>query len=173
MNTFLLLAAILVVLAFAALWSAARQRKTAGLPAGRVVAADTGSWMRLEKPLYDPETGLTGRPDYIIEREGEWIPVEVKSGWAPPEPYESHLFQLAAYCLLVEHAYGVRPSRGILHYRNRTFEIDYTTPLESELRGLLEQIRLQAGKRASAPRSHGEASRCHGCGYRGTCDQKL
>jgi CRISPR-associated exonuclease Cas4 len=173
MDLLIPLAAVLVVLAFAALWSASRQRKAAGLPEGRVVAADTGAWQRLEKPLYDPETGLTGRPDYVVEQDDEWIPVEVKSGWAPPEPHESHIFQLAAYCLLVEHVYGTRPSHGILHYRNRTFEIDYTPALEDELRDLLDQIRLQAGKRSGAPRSHSEAGRCLHCGFRKVCDQKL
>ncbi len=173
MNPFLVLAAALVFLAFLALWNASRQRKAAGLPQGRVIAADTSGWKRLEKPLYDPDTGLTGRPDYIVEQDGEWIPVEVKSGWAPPEPHDSHVFQLAAYCLLVEHAYGIRPSHGYLHYRNRTFEIEYTAELEGELRELLDAIRLQAGKRSAPPRSHSEAGRCLHCGYRGTCDQKL
>ena len=173
MNLLLPLAALLAVLAFVALWTASRQRKAAGLPEGRVVAADMGSWKRLEKPLYDPTTGLTGRPDYVVEQGGHWIPVEVKSGWSPPEPHESHVFQLAAYCLLVEHTYGSRPSHGILHYRNRTFEIDYTATLESELIGLLDEIRLQAGKRTAASRSHNEAGRCQHCGYRKACDQKL
>ena len=173
MDILIPIAAILAVLAFAALWIAGRQRKAAGLPEGRVISEDTSGWKRLEKPLYDPDSGLAGRPDYVVERDGEWIPVEVKSGWAPPEPHESHLFQLAAYCLLVEHTYGQRPSHGILHYRNRTFEIDYTPGLEGELRALLVQIRLQAGKRGETPRSHNEPARCAHCGFRKVCDQKL
>jgi len=91
MTTYLVLAGILIFLALLALWGSARQRKASGLPGGRVVAADTGAWRKLERPLYDPETGLTGRPDYILERNGVWVPVEVKSGWAPPEPRHHHL----------------------------------------------------------------------------------
>lgn len=173
MDLFLAFAALLVVLAFAALWISARQRKAAGVPEGRLIASDTGSWKRLEKPLYDPETGLTGRPDYVVQQGEQIIPVEVKSGWAPPEPHESHLFQLAAYCLLVERAFGRRPSHGILHYRNRTFAIDYTPQLENELLALLEEIRLQSARRAPAPRSHEEPGRCLRCGFRHVCDQKL
>jgi CRISPR-associated exonuclease Cas4 len=170
MDILLILAAVLVALAVAALWSAGRQRKAAGLPDGRVVAADTNGWKRMEKPLYDPDSGLTGRPDYVIEQDGLLIPVEVKSSWAPPEPHDSHLFQLAAYCLLIEHYSGVRPPYGILHYRNRTFEIDYTPELEGQLRSLLEEIRSQRG---AVNRSHNEAARCEHCGFRATCDQKL
>jgi CRISPR-associated exonuclease Cas4 len=170
MDTVLILAVVLVLLALAALWSSGRQRKAAGMPDGRVVAADTNGWKRMEKPLYDQETGLTGRPDYVIDMDGMMIPVEVKSSWAPPEPHDSHLFQLAAYCLLIEQYSGVRPTHGILHYRNRTFEIDYTRELEGQLRGLLDEIR---GQRGSVNRSHNEPGRCEHCGFRGVCDQKL
>ena len=134
--------------------------QSGGLPDGRVVAADTGVWRKLEKPLYDPDTGLTGRPDYVVERDGVWVPVEVKSGWAPSEPHEGHLFQLAAYCLLVEHAYGVRPPVGILHYRNRTFEIDYNPALEAELMVLLEELRVQSRKGEATARMLNRAAAC-------------
>jgi CRISPR-associated exonuclease Cas4 len=170
MELLLVLAAVLVVLALAALWSSGRQRKAAGMPDGRVVAADTNGWKQMEKALYDAETGLTGRPDYVIEQGGVLIPVEVKSSWAPPTPHDSHVFQLAAYCLLIEQSTQARPPYGVLHYRNRTFEIDYTPELESQLRALLAEIR---GQRGAANRSHSEAARCEHCGFRTACDQKL
>ena len=138
-----ILAILLLVLAVAALWISGRQRTAGGLPSGRVISADMGSWKRQEKPLYDPQSGLTGRPDYLVEKNGSVIPVEVKSGWAPSEPHPGHLYQLAAYCLLVERNWGSRPPYGILHYRNRTFAIDYTAVLEEELLALVEEIRLQ------------------------------
>ena len=171
MTAFYLIAGLLVLIALAAFVLSARQRKASGLPEGRVVSADTGGWRKLEKPLYDPDTGLTGRPDYVVERGGVWVPVEVKSGWAPAEPHEGHIFQLAAYCRLVEHAYGARPPVGILHYRNRTFEIDYNAGLEADLMALLDEIRDQSRKEAH--RSHAEPARCSRCGYRGVCGEKL
>jgi CRISPR-associated exonuclease Cas4 len=172
MNWLLPLAGVLLLLALAVLWLARRQRQSAGLPSGRVIAADTGRWKRLEKPLYDSQSGLTGRPDYIVEQGGALIPVEVKSGWAPSAPRESHLYQLAAYCLLLERAGGKRPPYGILHYRNRTFAIDYTPALEAELHTLLDEMRAQQ-RRGEAARSHSEPGRCAACGYRGICEQKL
>jgi len=170
METLLILAFVLAALALMALGSAARQRQKAGMPDGRVISSDTGGWKRMEKPLYDAASGLTGKPDYVIEQGGALIPVEVKSGWAPPEPYDSHLLQLAAYCFLIERSTGSRPPRGVLRYRNRTFEIDYTPGLEKQLLGLLDEIRQQRG---APPRSHHEAARCERCGYQAICDQKL
>ena len=80
------------------IWLLARRlQRASGLPRGRVVYADPGLWGKTEKPLYDAELGLTGKPDYLI-RSGEMlIPVEVKSAWGPPAPYDSHVLQLVAY----------------------------------------------------------------------------
>ena len=49
---------------------------------------------------------LTGRPDYIVEINGELVPVEVKSGRMPRGPLFSHILQTAAYCLLLEEEEG-------------------------------------------------------------------
>ncbi len=166
------LALLLLALAIVALWISRRGRQAGGLPTGRVISADMGGWKRQEKPLYDPETGLAGRPDYLVEQNGAIIPVEVKSGWAPAEPHPGHLYQLAAYCLLVERTTNRRPPYGILHYRNRTFAIDYTPSLEDELLDLLEEVRLQQ-RRPEAARSHDSPARCARCGYRESCDQSL
>ena len=165
------LALALVFLALLLLFVSSRQRKAAGMPSGRVVYSDTRAWGKVEKPFYDARLGLTGRPDYLVEHNGAAIPVEVKSSWAPPAPYESHIFQLAAYCLLVERTTGKRPPYGLIAYRNRTFAIDYTPTLEERLLDLLEEMRAQ--EKQSANRSHDDPARCAHCGYRSVCDQRL
>jgi CRISPR-associated exonuclease Cas4 len=98
--------------------------------------------------------------------------VEVKSGSAPDSPYDSHIFQLAAYCLLVEREFGKRPAYGIIHYGKRTFSVPYTPELESSLIDLLTEMR-QNDRRGSVARSHEQAARCRGCGYAYTCEQAL
>jgi CRISPR-associated exonuclease Cas4 len=165
-------AILLLCAAIIILWLSSRQRRDAGLPGGQVLYRDTGGGTTVEKPLYDPISGLTGKPDYLVQEEGMIIPVEVKSSRAPSLPYDSHVFQLAAYCLLVERTYGKRPPYGILRYRDRSFTIDYTPALENELEATLEAMRHQA-KRGAAPRSHQEPARCARCGYRSICDQRL
>lgn len=165
-------AILLLCTALIILWLAGRQRRASGLPPGRVVYRDTGGGRRVEKPLYDPLSGLTGKPDYLIEENKRLIPVEVKSSRAPSQPYDSHVYQLVAYCLLVERTYGKRPPYGLLRYRDRTFMIDYTPALEQELEDLLDAIRQQ-DRRAEVDRSHQEPARCAHCGYRSFCNQRL
>lgn len=166
------LVALLVIAALVLFWQARRSQKEIGLPFGRVIYSDTGAWKAVEKPLYHPGLGLTGRPDYIVRQQDIFIPVEVKSCRAPSVPYESHVYQLAAYCLLVDYSTGKRPPYGILRYRDRTFAIDYTRELEQEVVELLAEMRGQE-RRGSAARSHEDPARCARCGYRKNCDQRL
>jgi len=151
---------------------AGRQRRAAGLPAGRVIYSDMRGWDELVKPLYDPNLGLTGKPDYLIQQNSVIIPVEVKTGRAPQTPYDTHIFQLATYCMLVEKTYNKRPPYGIIHYPERDFAIDYTSDLEDSLLDLLADIRRSDRLREIA-RSHGDITRCRGCGFQAICDQKL
>lgn len=169
MPTMILLTILAALFLF---WVARRERKATGLPGGRVIYSDTQKWNKVDEPLYSAELGLAGKPDYIIET-GKWIiPVEVKSTRVNEGPYDSHVYQLAAYCLLVEQTYGERPPYGIINYANRTFQVDFTSEIETQTLNLIEEIRAQA-RRHEIDRSHTEAGRCHDCGYRTICDQRL
>jgi CRISPR-associated exonuclease Cas4 len=168
----LLFALALLLLALLLFWHSARQRSAAGLPGGRIVYTDTRGWGKPERPLYDRALDLTGKPDYLIDQNGQLIPVEVKSGRAPAAPYDAHIYQLAAYCLLVERTYGRRPTHGIIHYPDRDFAVDYTSELESALLDLLADMRRDEQK-SQIDRSHEQAARCVRCGYRNACDQRL
>jgi CRISPR-associated exonuclease Cas4 len=162
----------LFLLALIFFWQSNRQRKEAGLPGGRIVYTDTRGWGKLEKPLFYSALELTGKPDYLVQKNGQIIPVEVKSGRAPDAPYDSHIYQLAAYCLLVEKTYKKRPPYGIIHYENRDFAVDYTPELESSLLDLLADMKRDEHKN-DVPRSHEQAGRCAKCGFRKVCDQSL
>jgi CRISPR-associated exonuclease Cas4 len=168
----LYLALFLFLLALLFFWRSNRQRMDAGLPGGRVIYTDTRGWGKVEKPLFYTALELTGKPDYLIEKNGQIIPVEVKSGRAPNAPYDSHIYQLAAYCLLVEKTYRKRPPYGIIHYENRDFAVDYTRDLEESLLELLADMKSDEHKH-DVPRSHEQASRCAKCGFRKVCDQSL
>lgn len=168
-----LLILLLLFVGVALFWLARRGRAATGLPPGRVASSDTGAGNRLEIPLYSSDHGLTGRPDYLIEDRGGFIPVEIKSSAAPASgPFDSHVYQLAAYCLLVEQSYGVRPTHGLIRYRDKTYAVDYTPGLEADLLALLNEMRESFGAKA-VDRSHDTRQRCRGCGYRGACDQSL
>ncbi len=167
---YIVLALFLLALVF--FWQSNRQRKAAGLPGGRLIYTDTRGWGKLEKPLFYAALELTGKPDYLIEKNGQIIPVEVKSGRAPDAPYDSHIYQVAAYCLLVEKTYKKRPPYGLIHYQNRDFAVDYTRELEESLLDLLADMKRDEHKN-EVPRSHEQAARCMKCGFRKVCDQRL
>ena len=166
------LVAFLFVLSLALLWWSSRRQKTSGLPAGRIIYSDNRQWSKAEKVLYDPQLGLAGRPDYLVQQGDRTIPVEVKSGQTPESPYDAHIYQLAAYLRLVEVNYPTRPPYGILAYPKHTFAIDYTAELEQALSVLVEEMRTADHPKA-IDRSHNQPQRCKGCGYRSVCDQKL
>ncbi len=168
----LYLAVLFIIIAIVLLWQSGRQRREAGLPGGRLIYTDTRAWGIVEKPLFSAELGLTGKPDYLVQSGDRIIPVEVKSGRTPEAPYDSHIFQIASYCLLVEKTYGKRPAYGIIHYPKRDFAVDYTAQLESALLDQLAEMRRDE-LRSDVPRSHESAARCRGCGFRKVCDQSL
>jgi CRISPR-associated exonuclease Cas4 len=164
---FLVLLAGLLFLAIARLL-----RRSSGMPGGEIIYADHGSREKPEKPLYDASLGLTGKPDYLVRRKDLVIPLEVKSMWAPFTPYDSHVMQLGAYCILVEKQFNARPPYGLLRYRNRTFRVPFTPELEEAVIGHIERIRGLKEKEGAA-RSHDQPNRCARCGYRHVCDQRI
>jgi CRISPR-associated exonuclease Cas4 len=172
MGWLLLVAVALGGLGLWLLIRSSRVRRHAGLPVGRVTYVDTGAWDRCERPLFSNRHRLTGRPDYLVRVPRGVVPVEVKSGVAPEQPYPAHMLQLAAYCLLVEEQESRLPPYGILKYGDRAFEIDYTPALRASLLEALEAIRRDLHAR-DVGRSHSDPARCRGCGYRDRCDQRL
>ncbi|MGB3701031.1 MAG: CRISPR-associated protein Cas4 [Anaerolineales bacterium] len=163
---FLILSGILLF------WISTRQRRSTGLPAGRLIYSDHKQWGKVEAPLYDPTYNLTGKPDFIVESNRGLIPVEVKSGRGRQAPYDSHIYQLAAYCLLIDQTFGIRPEYGILHYSNQDFAVDYTPTLEQSVINLIREIRA-LGRRRAIDRSHESLNRCQKCGFNAICDQSL
>ncbi len=152
-------------------WSR-RQRAMAGLPAGRIVYADTGAWQRCDRPLFSQEYRLAGKPDYLVEEQGCIVPVEIKPRRRVTEPYMGDVLQLAAYCLLVEEEYGERPGYGYLKYHDALFKVDYTGSLRQQLLTQLAIMRQQL-RASDVAASHKEPRRCMGCGHREHCDRRL
>ncbi|NOZ29240.1 MAG: CRISPR-associated protein Cas4 [Chloroflexi bacterium] len=166
------LALALVLAGVLILWAARHVRQATGLPVGRVIYADTSAWRRAEEPILSRRWGLVGRPDYLVAHGREVIPVEVKSGRRPNRPYESHLLQLAAYCLLVEEQTGRRPSHGLLCYDDAVVEVPFDHALRQAVLDTLSNMR-RALQHGEASRSHKDPARCWACGVRHACDQRL
>jgi CRISPR-associated exonuclease Cas4 len=154
-------------------WGISRwQRNQLLFPAGRVIHIDTARLRKPEGTLFSANYSLVGRPDYLVNQGGRIIPIEVKSGAAPVTPYPSHLYQLAAYGLLVKEHFGRMPPYGILKFRDRAVEIPFTGRLLDAVTAVLDEIQADASA-AAVDRSHAEPKRCRACGYRAACDQRL
>ncbi len=164
---------ILVLLAIVAwIWSD-RKRSNNDLSPGEIIYSDHGIWYPQSQPLHSSNYHLVGRPDYLIEEpEGNIIPVELKSTVAPSEPHFGHVLQLAAFCLLVDEIYGLRPPHGVLQYHDKAFAIAYTQELEDELVRYLTEMRDRMFI-DELDRDHDESNRCVRCGLRDYCDQRL
>lgn len=131
----------------------------------RYVGRETSRLLKSER------YGLTGRPDYILERGGEIIPVEVKSGRRPKGPLFSHVLQVAAYCLLLEEE-GNNVSHGILRYGDMEHEVEFDAELRSILLGKVKEMRRLKSSR-DVHRNHHRPGKCHTCSRREMCPERL
>jgi CRISPR-associated exonuclease Cas4 len=172
MINYLVVVVLLLLIGLFLLWLADRARRQLGLPAGKVIYDDAGAWQQVEQPLRSSRFGLVGRPDYLVQVVS-WgrtmiVPVEVKSRKRPAPLPESHLLQLAAYCLLVEDHFQKRPPYGLLRYADATIKIPFTDALRNQTLAAVAAIH-QARGAAEVVRSHDDAARCRRCGYLLAC----
>ena len=178
---------ILLFIALSAYFASRRAARLTGLPSGRLIYSDTGNpvgsigsiienaqGVKQEKPLISQEYGLIGRPDYLVRTKGGVVPVEAKSTKCPSNgrPYDSHVMQLAAYCLLVETVISAQVPYGVIKYSDREIIVDYTEELKGELIMLLEEMR-EARDAEDVHRSHQDVRRCSKCSMREVCTQSL
>jgi CRISPR-associated exonuclease Cas4 len=171
----LLIAALFILIVGVALWRFGfRTQQATGIPSGEVVYTDTGAWEQVPEPLLSRRYGLVGKPDYLVRvRVGQQttlVPVEVKSRRRPSVTPDSHILQLATYCLLVEDVHKVRPTYGLLHYADATLQIPYTDELRRTVLEIADAIRA-ARKAPDVHRDHNDAGRCRGCGYAHGCGE--
>lgn len=171
MSLLIVLALVVFALGLALLRVSAGQRRRSGLPAGQIVYEDVGMGTP-HGALVSERYMLVGKPDYLIQRGGVLIPVEVKSRRAPIKPYRAHRFQLLAYCLLVEESSGHAPPYGVLRYQDREFEIAYDEKSREDLLRLLEEIRGASTAVAPLPQ-HDNPAKCAHCPYRDICDARM
>jgi CRISPR-associated exonuclease Cas4 len=96
-----------------------------------------------------------------------FVPIEQKPKARRLQP--SHVLQVAAQCLLVQEAYGVRPPHGVVVLANGVREqVEFTDALEQHLLEVMAQMRsfLNAD---TAPAPCWVNSKCRACSFRNTC----
>lgn len=124
------------------------------------------------KPLFSKRYRIAGKPDYILKRNNYYVPVEVKTG-RQREPQKNHIFQLAAYCLLLEENYGGFVPYGILVYgASQQYKIPFDPKIRFELESTIKKMRnlLKTGE---VMRNHNDPNKCENCSMGTYCDMKI
>ncbi len=139
MNEVLLLLFFFVILAGVILLVFVRNReKQIGSLRGKILYQDTQS--HPGKTLIARSLMLGGKPDYILKTDTSIVPVEIKTGKTPRNPYLIHTMQLMAYCYIAHEAFGIRPQGGILKYPHKEFSLAYTKEAEESVRKIVKEI---------------------------------
>ena len=146
-------------------------RERAGLDEGtQLVYSDDDESSGL---LRDGETGLRGRPDQIVIIDGEFIPVEQKTGRVPKKPHDSHRVQLLAYISLVETNTKKSPPYGILKYSEEdVHQVFWDQHAKDSLFTSIKEVQklmIEGG----AKRNHEREGKCRNCSRRHACEQSL
>jgi CRISPR-associated exonuclease Cas4 len=123
--------------------------------------------------LMDNVSGLRGRPDQIVIIDGEFIPVEQKTGKVPKKPHQSHRLQLLAYISLVESSTTKSPPYGVLRYGNEDIhQVYWDEHAKEDLReSIIEVQRLMV--EGGAQRNHDREGKCRSCSRRYACSESL
>jgi CRISPR/Cas system-associated exonuclease Cas4 (RecB family) len=142
---------------------------------GRVIASDTG--VEASILLRDPQLGLRGRPDYLLEFEVAghplYVPLELKPGRRSRRIYESDALQVAAYLIALRAtAKDAAATFGYLRYATGTFKVGLSGELERRVSAIVQAIRT-GRTAATVNRSHSIVQRCVSCSVRAHCDEAL
>ena len=146
-------------------------RKKIGLESGaEIIYSDDDKTSDL---LVDEVSGLRGRPDQIVIIDGEFIPVEQKTGKIPKKPHKSHRLQLLAYISLVETSTGKTPPYGVLRYGDDdVHQVFWDQHAQQHLEeSIIEVQRLMV--EGGAKRNHEREGKCRNCSRRYACSDSL
>ena len=146
-------------------------RKKIGLESGaEIIYSDDDKTSDL---LVDEVSGLRGRPDQIVIIDGEFIPVEQKTGKIPKKPHKSHRLQLLAYISLVETSTGKTPPYGVLRYGDEdVHQVFWDQHAQQHLEeSIIEVQRLMV--EGGAKRNHEREGKCRNCSRRYACSDSL
>jgi CRISPR-associated exonuclease Cas4 len=125
------------------------------------------------KPLFSKRYRITGKPDYIVIQNKHPIPVEVKTGnHIQAQPH--HIFQLAAYCQMVEETYHDFVPYGILVYPDtgQQLKLTFDPKMRFQLEKTINHMRTSLGSN-DIYRNHDDTHRCQHCSMRKHCTQKI
>lgn len=159
--------------------SASKGKEKLSIPKdGKIIEAfDIEKGGRDNEPLVSQRHFLIGSPDMIIEEDGLKIPVEIKSGRAPPKPHFSHVMQLGAYLILIDENFGQVTPHGYIEYRpsggeKNRFTEEWDMMAKALVLSKVSEIR-ESEKTGIAHRNHRREGKCRHCSRRASCPEKI
>lgn len=164
----ILVAVAFLVIALRMRATVQNEKRTYGIPEGLILYSDLNV---PAEPLFSKRFRLVGKPDYIVQNEDRYIPVEVKSG-SQPHPQHNHVLQLAAYCQILEDVSGTFVPEGILVFNNVPYTIAFDPQLRFELASVMNLMRTSLYD-GVVVRNHQEPGRCRRCSLRRYCDDRM
>lgn len=144
------------------------KKESLGIVKGKILYSDLNAPIT---PLFSKYSQLIGKPDYIIRKEGHYIPVEVKSGEGP-FPHKSQILQLATYCQILEDIYRTFIPEGILVYNTIKYRIPFDPKLRFELESQMKIMRTSL-RNGVVQRNHKDPARCQHCSMKHYCTNAL
>ena len=139
------------------------------IPEGKITYSDLN---KPAKAFFSKKYMLTGKPDYIIKSKNKLVPVEVKTG-KNNQPKKNHIYQLAAYCHLLEENYGGFIPYGILIYnKSAQYKIPFDPKMRYELENTIQKMRQQMIT-GNITLNHNSYQKCINCSMREYCNSKL
>ncbi len=144
------------------------KKKQFRIPEGKITYTDLNL---PSKPLFSRRYRITGKPDYIVKKNNQYIPIEVKTG-TNQQPHKNHILQLASYCQLIEENYRNFVPYGIIVYSNSDFKIPFNPALRFELESVIKKMRCVL-KNKKLVLNHDDPGKCRNCSMRIYCNKKL
>ena len=116
---------------------------------------------------------LSGKPDYIVVRNGKYIPLEYKSTLQPKNLYYRR-FQMASYFAIIEHVFGKKPPYGEFLFKDLSRKrIKNTTVLRKDLQNRIKRMTGILDNPHELIRNHNNYRKCNACDYKETCLKRV
>lgn len=145
-----------------------KEKRSYGVPDGAILYSDLNV---PAAPLFSQRLRLSGKPDYIVQKQHHCTPVEVKSGGGT-HPHQSQVLQLAAYCQILEDVSGMFVPEGILVYNAIPYRIPFDPKLRFELESVMKTMR-ECLRTSRVQRNHQDPRRCQRCSMKQYCTESI
>lgn len=127
--------------------------------------------IRTETTLESKEIGLRGKIDKIEFHKDSIIPIEIKTG-APGRgsPWQDHITQLTAYCILLEKEHSRSVNKGaIIYYNPRVvYEVSINPFMVDEVHSLIREVNSTLSNQV-LPDILKNQNKCNICGLKDIC----